>query len=276
MKKTSKKTKKIIAVSAFAALYITGAVIGASQVAAARLNGRDLMRQQMMEEISSYSRMLETATPEYLATTVTLGPLTNVPDHEKFDCSPKVTTSKTEKPAETTVPAKTEKPVVTTTPARPSGTKPSVTTTVTTTEKVALTEEELREKQLEFANEVLRLCNIEREKAGVAPLTLSDDLNFIAQIRTDEQTEVGEISHTRPNGTRWSTVFQNVNVAKRTWGENLIQGYTTPEDVVEAWMNSPGHRGNIIRESFKQLGIGVSFVDDECEQSFIVTQIFIG
>lgn len=288
MKKLSQKAKKIIAVSAFTAVYITGAVIGAGQVAAARLNGRDKMRQKMREEISSYSMMLETATPEYLATMTTLGELTNVPDHPKFPVitkteKPVVTTTPpatTEKPVVTTTPpVETEEPIVTTTivtttPSRPTGTRPVVTTTVT--EKVELTEEERQEKQLAFAEEVLRLCNIEREKAGVAPLTLSDDLIFIAQIRTDEQTEVGKISHTRPDGTSWSTVFQNVSVKKRTWGENLIQGYATPESVVEGWMNSPGHKANILRPSFKQLGIGVSFADDECTESFIVTQIFIG
>lgn len=247
MKKLSQKAKKIIAVSAFAAVYFTGAVIGAGRVAAAR-------KYNAADEIAA---ILATTDPN-IEYTCTLSSLTNVPDHEKFDCTPRVT-----------------KPPVTTTPSRPTGTRPAETTAVTT-EKVKLTEEEIEEKRLEFANEVLRLCNIEREKAGVAPLTLSDDLNFIAQIRTDEQTEAGKISHTRPDGTGWLTVFQNVSVKKRTWGENLVQGYATPEDVVNAWMNSPGHKANILRPYFKELGIGVSFADDECTESFIVTQIFIG
>ena len=263
MKKISKKAKKIAMVSAFTALYITGAVIGAGQVAAARkYSGAD--------EIAA---ILATTDPN-MVYTCTIPELTNVPDHEKFECVPKKTTAKTEKPAETKAPAKTEKPVVTT-PNRPANTRPATTTAVTT-EKAGLTEEERIEKQLEFAEEVLRLCNEERKKLGLAPLKLSDDLNFIAQIRTDEQTEVGEISHTRPNGTSWHSVFGNIRISKRTWGENLIQGYASPEAVVEAWMNSPGHKANILRPSFKQLGVGVSFADDECTESYIVTQIFIG
>lgn len=265
MKKLSQKTKKIIAVSAFTAVYITGAVIGAGQVAAARKysSSADELDKIRASTVTSYK------------CTDTLPILTNIPDHAKFP----VITKTEESVVTTTPPVETEEPIVTTpivttTPSRPTGTRPVVTTTVT--EKVELTEEERQEKQLAFAEEVLRLCNIEREKAGVAPLTLSDDLIFIAQIRTDEQTEVGKISHTRPDGTSWPTVFQNVSVKKRTWGENLIQGYATPEAVVEGWMNSPGHKANILRPSFKQLGVGVSFADDECTESFIVTQIFIG
>ncbi len=131
------------------------------------------------------------------------------------------------------------------------------------------------EKRLEFAQEVLRLCNIERKKEGLNPLELMDDLNFAAQIRADEQTEVGDISHTRPDGTKWKTVLQNVNVPSRAQGENLILNYDTANSVVRGWMASPGHRANIMRKNFTHMGIGVTFTNAECTSSRVVTQIFI-
>lgn len=145
---------------------------------------------------------------------------------------------------------------------------------------VKLNEAQWQEKRMAFANEVLRLCNIEREKAGVAPLQLMDELNFIAQIRADELTEYGSISinggHYRPDGTKWTTVFQNVSVKKRAWGENLIQNYGTPESVVHGWMTCPGHKANILRENFTHMGIGVTFNgSSDCTESYIVSQIFI-
>ena len=140
---------------------------------------------------------------------------------------------------------------------------------------VRLNEQQKDEKRLEFAQEVLRLCNIEREKEGLKPLELMDDLNFVAQIRADEQTEVGDISHTRPDGTNWKTVLQNVNVPNRARGENLILNYGSAESVVRGWMASPGHRANIMRENFTHMGIGVTFTGTTYTSSYIVTQIFI-
>lgn len=141
---------------------------------------------------------------------------------------------------------------------------------------VKLNEFQKEEKRLAFANEVLRLCNQERAKEGLQPLQLMDELNFVAQIRTDEQTEVlNDISHTRPDGTRWTTVFENISVKKLSWGENLIKGYGSAESVVHGWMTSPGHRANIMRPEFTHMGIGVSFTGNTYTQSYIVTQIFI-
>lgn len=139
---------------------------------------------------------------------------------------------------------------------------------------VSLNEEQENQRRMEFANEVLRLCNEERAKEGLKPLALMDDLNFIAQIRTDEQVEVGDISHTRPDGTKWTSVFNNVNVKKRSWGENLIMNYGSAESVVRGWMSSPGHRANIMRPEFTHMGLGVSFSGSDYS-SYIVTQIFI-
>ncbi|MGB8454964.1 MAG: CAP domain-containing protein [Anaerocolumna sp.] len=106
-----------------------------------------------------------------------------------------------------------------------------------------------------FASQVLKLVNAERAKGGVSALTMSQALTAPANKRAQEIVQ--QFSHTRPNGTQWSTVLDEYNVSVRTAGENLAYGYNTPEAVVEGWMNSPGHRANIMNPNFNKIGIGV-------------------
>ena len=150
---------------------------------------------------------------------------------------------------------------------------------------------EIREAaRKQFAEEILYYVNIERKKAGVAPLELMDDLSYLAQIRTNEQVQEYKnnkakyrtepfISHTRPNGTPWSTVFEYASIKKKAAAENLIQGAGfTAETCVNRWMNSPGHRANILRANLTHMGIGVEFTNinpDGGSASLCVTQLFI-
>ncbi len=106
-----------------------------------------------------------------------------------------------------------------------------------------------------FASQVLKLVNAERVKGGLQELTMSPALTAPANKRAQEIKT--QFSHTRPNGTQWSTVLDEYGVSVRTAGENLAYGYNTPEAVVEGWMNSPGHRANIMNGNFNQIGIGV-------------------
>lgn len=101
-----------------------------------------------------------------------------------------------------------------------------------------------------FPQQVLDLVNIERAKVGVAPLRLSAELQKGAAIRARELTQL--FSHTRPNGKKCQTVIRN------GWniGENIAAGNSTPEEVVEGWMNSPGHRANILDKRYGELGVG--------------------
>ncbi|BCJ96440.1 hypothetical protein acsn021_40090 [Anaerocolumna cellulosilytica] len=106
-----------------------------------------------------------------------------------------------------------------------------------------------------FASQVLKLVNIERKNGGLSELTMSKALTAPANKRAEEIVQ--SFSHTRPNGTAWSTVLNEFNVSVTTAGENLAYGYNTPEAVVEGWMNSPGHRANIMNAKFRNIGIGV-------------------
>ena len=101
-------------------------------------------------------------------------------------------------------------------------------------------------------NEILRLVNIERRKAGVKPLKLSRELLRPAAIRAKEITKV--FSHTRPNGMPFNSAFYGIDY--KTAGENIAAGQTSCKMVMEQWMNSPGHRANILSKKYKYLGVG--------------------
>ncbi len=106
-----------------------------------------------------------------------------------------------------------------------------------------------------FEMQVLNLCNAERAKYGLAPLTW-DAANLApgAAVRAQEITVV--FSHTRPDGSRCFTAIRNPG-----WvGENIAAGQATPEEVVNAWMNSPGHRANILNGRATKLGVGYVYV----------------
>ena len=102
-----------------------------------------------------------------------------------------------------------------------------------------------------FAAEVLRLTNAERAKVGVQPLKLSKDLTASALIRAMELPQ--KFAHERPNGYNFSSAF--VTGRGHVVGENLAGGQTTPKQVVQAWMDSPGHRKNMLSKNYSELGV---------------------
>ena len=106
-----------------------------------------------------------------------------------------------------------------------------------------------------YAQEVLTLANAQREAAGQNPLSADPVLTEMAMLRARELEE--SYSHTRPSGENCKTVFGEFEIDLRFWGENAAKGNRTPEAVVEAWMDSPGHRENLLREDAGYLGVGV-------------------
>lgn len=105
-----------------------------------------------------------------------------------------------------------------------------------------------------YAEEVLRLVNIEREAEGLAAYTLDETLCAAANVRAKEL--VTSFSHTRPDGTDPFTVLDSYNYQSTSLGENIAAGQATPEAVVKAWMDSEGHRANIMSKSFTKMGVG--------------------
>ena len=108
----------------------------------------------------------------------------------------------------------------------------------------------------ELAAEVVRLVNVERAKEGLAPLGTYDSLTKAAQIRAPEIVTL--FSHDRPDGTSCFTAMDQTGAKKGayTWGENIAAGNATAAATVEQWMNSPGHRANILNAKFTHIGVG--------------------
>lgn len=100
---------------------------------------------------------------------------------------------------------------------------------------------------------VLDLVNKERKANGLGTVVLSDELCKVADIRAKEI--VRSFSHTRPNGTSCFTAFKENGVTYRYTGENIAYGQRTAEIVMNGWMNSSGHRANILNKNFGKIGI---------------------
>ena len=111
----------------------------------------------------------------------------------------------------------------------------------------------------DYAYEVLRLVNIERANAGLEPLTMDAVLIDVANVRSPEI--IVKFSHTRPDGSSCFTAFVNRGDAS-AYGENIAAGHRTPEDVVNDWMNSEGHRANILNAKFTRIGISCVYVEN--------------
>ncbi len=114
-------------------------------------------------------------------------------------------------------------------------------------------EPELTEEQ-KIARRVVELINEERVANGLDPLEEVAVIRDCAMIRAQEAAS--SFSHTRPDGTRYKTVLEDTGVSMKYTGENLAGGYLSPEHVVEGWMNSEGHRANVLNEKFTKVGAG--------------------
>lgn len=107
---------------------------------------------------------------------------------------------------------------------------------------------------LSYAEQVVKLVNEERDKAGLPALNMDVDITAAANVRAKEIKQ--KFSHTRPNGSSFSSVLREHGVSFMGSGENIAWGQRIPEQVMNAWMNSDGHRANILNKNFKNIGVG--------------------
>lgn len=113
--------------------------------------------------------------------------------------------------------------------------------------------------QGDYASQVAALVNAVRAQHGLAALTVDARVQRAAQVRAAETAQ--SFSHTRPNGSSFSTALTEAGVTYRTAGENIAYGQSTPQAVVDAWMNSSGHRANILSSSYTTIGVGYTVVN---------------
>ena len=109
-------------------------------------------------------------------------------------------------------------------------------------------------EQHPYIQQIVDLVNAERTKVGLAPLTLDIQLSSAAQIRAEEQYTL--FSHSRPNGSSYRTVLDENGISSMGCGENVAYGFRNPQAVMQGWMNSEGHKANILQEKFTHIGIG--------------------
>lgn len=113
--------------------------------------------------------------------------------------------------------------------------------------------------QGDFASQVAALVNAERAKYGLSALTVDTKVQQAALVRAKETAQ--SFSHTRPNGSSFSTALTEAGVSYRTAGENIAYGQTTPQQVMNAWMNSSGHRANILNANYTTIGVGYTVIN---------------
>ncbi|MFJ7627516.1 sigma-70 family RNA polymerase sigma factor [Streptomyces sp. NPDC097595] len=107
------------------------------------------------------------------------------------------------------------------------------------------------------AEQVLALVNTERAKEGCSPVTGNDELTTAAQRHSEDMAAHDYFSHTSQDGSGPGERITAAGYRWSTYGENIAKGQRTPADVMNSWMNSPGHRANILNCSFKELGVGI-------------------
>ncbi|RZU46268.1 uncharacterized protein YkwD [Streptomyces sp. BK022] len=115
---------------------------------------------------------------------------------------------------------------------------------------------------------VVELVNAERAKVGCSPVTLNSTLTKAAQDHSADMAAHNTMSHTGSDGSDPGSRITAAGYQWSTYGENVAYGYATPEQVMAGWMNSPGHRENILNCSFKEIGVGLAQPGDYWTQDF--------
>lgn len=129
-----------------------------------------------------------------------------------------------------------------------------------------------RQAESTQAHEILKLVNQERQKAGVPALSLSDKLTKVANTKAKDMADKNYFSHDSPTYGSPFQMLQQFGVSYSYAGENIAAGQKTAAEVMDSWMNSSGHRANILNKNYTQLGVGFYLggqYDTEWVQLFI-------
>lgn len=146
----------------------------------------------------------------------------------------------------------------------PAVTEKSTETATVTYEQMVANSQKNVVKYKKYCEEVLQGVNQIREDKGLEKLRLNDELSKAAMLRAMEMDYADKFSHLRPNGSKGFTILKEFNIKYTSAAENIACGYTTPAEVVKAWENSETHYNNMINESYTNIGIGYSLIDEKC------------
>jgi uncharacterized YkwD family protein len=121
----------------------------------------------------------------------------------------------------------------------------------------------------QYAQQVIELTNKERARAGLPALKADAQLSSVAQKKSQDMQQNHYFSHTSPTYGSPFDMMRNFGITYKTAGENIAQGQRTPQEVVTAWMNSSGHRANILNKQFTHIGVGFEQAGNHWTQMFI-------
>ena len=121
----------------------------------------------------------------------------------------------------------------------------------------------------EFEKEVVRLVNEIRSSNGLGHLTADESLSRVARIKSQDMKDNNYFSHTSPVYGSPFDMMKQFGISYKTAAENIAMGYKTPKAVVDGWMNSPGHRANILNASFNTIGVGYVAAGNYWTQMFV-------
>lgn len=109
---------------------------------------------------------------------------------------------------------------------------------------------------------IFDLTNQARRQNGLKDLVLNDNLTNAAQEKADDMAERGYFEHTAPDGTTGWDFIEKTNYDYSFAGENLAASNEDDIAVVDGWLNSPGHRANLLSNKFKDIGLGMAYIDN--------------
>jgi uncharacterized protein YkwD len=187
--------------------------------------------------------------------TITGAPITAEPTTTPpADPSAEPTVDPTTSPTKTSAPT-TNPPSPTATPEPTTPPEPTAPATTAPTQPPATTPPS---GNAALEAEVVDLVNVERGKAGCPAVKANDKLTAAARGHSADMAARNYFSHTTPEGVDFATRITNAGYRWSGAGENIAMGYRTPVSVMDGWMNSAGHKANILNCGFKELGVGVA------------------
>lgn len=120
--------------------------------------------------------------------------------------------------------------------------------------------------------EVVRLVNVERSKRGLQQLTQNWELSRVARYKSQDMINKGYFDHQSPTYGSPFRMMESFGIRFSAAAENIAYGQRTPQEVMTSWMNSAGHRSNILSASFSQIGVGAA---KDSKGNIYWTQMFI-
>lgn len=121
----------------------------------------------------------------------------------------------------------------------------------------------------QYSQQVIDLTNKERTQEGLSALKADSELSNVAQKKSQDMQQNHYFSHTSPTYGSPFDMMRDFGVTYNTAGENIAQGQQSPQEVVNAWMNSSGHRENILNKEFTHIGVGFENDGNHWSQMFI-------